>query len=423
MLAEPVQDPATTADSHRASFFRQSGWLMIATVAGGLFMTGVHFLSKRLSLGGYGEFGVFLIVSMFIQALPFQLVFAQQTAHALALGRGRELSSLIRAGWISTFVVWLVAAILALAFQRSILTHLKISDPVALWLALPTLLFTAWVPMFLGILQGQQNFLWMGWSMMSNGVGRVAFALFAVIVLQWGTSGMVAGMLGGLAFSLALAIWPTRSLWLAPTLPFDWRAVLRQVVPLGLGFAAYNFLFTVDTLVVKWCLSKDDSAFYLSAGTLSRAAMWLVGPLASVMFPKLVHAKARAEKTNLLGVVLIGTLILSAGAAAGLSVLGFIPVKIMYPPEYLKPVTSLLPWYAWALVPLSVGNVLLNNLLAHGHFKVVPGLCIVAVGYGFALAHFHQTPVMVIQVMALADLALTAVCAWYTWGPGKAKQD
>jgi O-antigen/teichoic acid export membrane protein len=421
MLAEQVQSAPVTADSHRASFFRQSGWLMIATVAGGLCMTGVHFLSKRLSLDSYGEFGVFLIVAMFIQALPFQIVLAQQTAQALALGRGKELSGLIRATWMGTSIVWLVAAALVLAFQGSIMAHFKITDPMALWLALPTLLFTAWVPMFLGVLQGQQNFLWMGWSMMSNGVGRIVFALVAVLVLQWHASGMVAGMLGGLVFSLVLAIWPTRSLWLAPALPFDWRALMRQVVGLGLGFAAYNFLFTADTLLVKWYFTPAIAAFYLSAGTLARAAMWLVGPLASVMFPKLVHAKARAEKTDLLGLVLLGTLVLSAGAAVGLWVLGFLPVKIMYPPEYLKPVISLLPWYAAALVPLSVGNVLLNNLLAHGHFKVVPALCIVALGYGIALTQFHQTPVMVIQVMGLADLALTAVCAWYTWGGGKSR--
>jgi len=37
---------------------------LLATVAGGVFMTGVHFLSKRLSVTSYGEFGVFLIVAM-----------------------------------------------------------------------------------------------------------------------------------------------------------------------------------------------------------------------------------------------------------------------------------------------------------------------------------------------------------------------
>jgi O-antigen/teichoic acid export membrane protein len=421
MLAEQVQNAPVAADAHRASFFRQSGWLMIATVAGGVFMTGMHFLSKALPMDSYGDFGVFLIVAMFIQQLPFQIVFAQQTAHGLALGRDREVSGLIRSAWLWMVGVWLVAAVVVLLFQRSILTHLKITDPAALWLTLPVLLFTALQPMFLGVLQGQQNFLWMGWSLMVNGVGRVGVAAFAVMALHLRASGMVAGMLGGLTVSLALAVWPSRSLWLTPAAPFDWRTVLRQIIPLALGFMAYNLLFTADTLLVKWYFTGDTPAFYLGAGTLARASMWLVGPLAAVMFPKLVHAKAKSEKTDLLGVVLLGTLILSAGGAMGLWVLGPLAVKIMFTPAYVGGVTALLPWYAWAVVPLAMANVLLNNLLAHAHFKVVLPLCVLAAGYLICLAQFHTTPTMVIQILGLGNLALLAVCAWYTWGPVKAK--
>ena len=143
MLADNTQTPHATPDSRHSSFFRQSGWLMIATIVGGLFMTGMHFLSKVLPLDSYGEFGVFLVVAMFISALPFQIVFAQQTAQSLALGRERELSGLIRSVWIGTFLVWLVAAVVVLIFQRTILEHLKITSAAALWLALPGVSYLA----------------------------------------------------------------------------------------------------------------------------------------------------------------------------------------------------------------------------------------------------------------------------------------
>ena len=87
----------------------------------------------------------------------------------------------------------------------------------------------------------------------------------------------------------------------------------------------------------------------------------------------------------------------------------------------MKPDSVLLPWYAWAVVPLSMANVLLNNLLARSLFKVVPALCVLAVGYAFALSHFHETPVMVIKTLGAGNLVLLAVCTWYTWGPGKSK--
>ena len=407
--------------AHRASFFRQSGWLMFATVASGVFMLGVHLLSHRMPKGEYGEFVAFLSVAMFIPAMPLQMVLAQQTARALALHREHELSGLIRAVWLGTFVVFLVAAAVVLLFQGSIRAQWKISNPVGLWLMLPVVLFTVWLPMFYGVLQGQQNFLWMGWSMLANGLGRVAIAAVAVIVLHYYAPGMVLGVLGGLTVALVIAIWPTRSLWLSSPQSFEWRGVLRQIIPLTLGFAAYQFLLTADTMLVRGCFTPVVSAYYGSAGTLARASMWLVGPLAAVMFPKIVHAVAKGEKSDLMSVALFGTVILAAGAAIGLWVLGPWMVGLIFGPDYARADTELLPWYACAVVPLCVANVLLNNLLARSLFKVVPALCVLAVGYGLALTHFHATPKMVIQTLCVGNLLLLAVCAWYTWGEKKSE--
>jgi len=423
MPTEIADNPPVTAAAHRASFFRQSGWLMCATIAGGLFMTAMHFLSKAKALpeAEYAQFGVFLAVAMFIPALPLQMVLAQQTARALALHREHELSGLIRGAWLGTFVVWLVAVGVVWLFQGTICAQWKISDPAALWLTLPVLLFTVWLPMSYGVLQGQQNFFSMGWSMLANGVGRVGVAAFAVLALHYRASGMVAGMLAGLAIALVIAIWPTRSLWLASPQSFEWRSLLRQIIPLVLGFGAYQFMLTADTMLVKAYFSGAQSAYYVSAGTLARASMWLVGPLAVVMFPKIVHAKAKAEKSDLMGVVLIGTAILAAGGAIGLWVLGPWVVRFMFKPSYVQAASVLLPWYAWAVVPLSVANVLLNNLLARSQFKVVPALCVLAVGYAFAISRFHATPVMVIQTLCVCNSLLLAICAYYTWGVRQSK--
>ena len=73
----------------------------------------------------------------------------------------------------------------------------------------------------------------------------------------------------------------------------------------------------------------------------------------------------------------------------------------------------------WCRCPLA--NVLLNNLLARGHLQGGPALCVLAVGYAFALTRFHDTPVMVIKTLCVCNSLLLAVCAWYTWGGGKSK--
>jgi len=68
---------------------------------------------------------------MFIPAMPLQMVMAQQTARSMALHREHELSGLIRAAWLGTFVIWLVAVGVVLLFQHSIMAQWNIANPAA----------------------------------------------------------------------------------------------------------------------------------------------------------------------------------------------------------------------------------------------------------------------------------------------------
>jgi O-antigen/teichoic acid export membrane protein len=198
---------------------------------------------------------------------------------------------------------------------------------------------------------------------------------------------------------------------------------LQQVVPLTLGFGACQFLFTSDTMFAKAYFTDAEMAPYVAAGTMSRALLWLVLPLASVMFPKIVHASAKAQKTNLFGLVVLGTAALTISGGLGLWLTGPLVVKLVYKPDYVAATTALLPWYAAAMVPLAMANVMINDLLARGRFGVVPWMVALAAGYGCALprvlGHYHHLE-SALQTLGLFNLLLFAVCAWFVWG-AKAK--
>jgi len=74
-----------------------------------------------------------------------------------------------------------------------------------------------------------------------------------------------------------------------------------------------------------------------------------------------------------------------------------------------------LPWYAAAMVPLALANVLLNNLMARTMYKVVPALCVLAAGYAFALTRFHDSLITVLKTLGFFGLVCLLVCAWATW--------
>ena len=405
------------------AFFRQSGWLMIATIIAGIMSYGVHPLAKKISESEYSIFVTMLMVTACVPVMPLQMVFAQQTAGALATNRGRQLSGMIRLGWLWTLILWAVAALAVLVFQKQIAERWQLNGLEVLWVTLAVVLMNLWMPLFSGVLQGRQDFFWLGWAAIVSGFGRLAVAAVIVLAFHGGATGMIFGSLIGLGAWAGIGIWRTRDLWRVKPEPFDGRGLFKQVAPLMLGFGACQFLFTTDTMYAKAFFPGDEMAAYGAAGTLSRGLLWVVLPLAAVMFPKIVHASAKSEKSNLLGIVLLGTAALTICGAAALCVVGPFVVKLVYTPEYVAATTKLLPWYASAMVPLALANVLVNDLMARARFKIVPLMVLLAVAYGFTLPFMlHKFPghmEVALQTLGVFNLLLLAVCAWFSFSGSK----
>lgn len=406
--------------SARLAFFRQSGWLIVATLVGGAMTLGVHPLNKHVADSEYTAFGVLLMVVSCLPTLPLQMVFAQQTALAVARGQERQLASMIRVTCLGTFVVWAFGALAVLWFRATIVQSWQLPNATGLLITLPLLLISLWVPLFNGVLQGRQDFFWLGSSAIVGGLGRLAIAAFLVLALGFGAAGMMAGALLGIGMTAVIGAWRTRDLWLIRGEPFNVKSLLSQVMPLVWGFGACQFMFTSDTMFTKAYFSPAAMKPYVAAGTMSRGLLWLVMPLASVMFPKLVHANARLEKSNFFGLVVLGTAILTACGMAGLWLVGPLLVKLIYKSGDLTGTMALIPWYACAMVPLAMANVLVNDLLARSRFRVVPFMVGLAVTYGFclpwALGHFPGRLEIALQMLGLCNLLLFGVCAWFAWG-------
>ena len=420
-MSEANTDTIKTVDHKpHAAFFRQSGWLVISGVVGGVMMYGVHFLAKSIPESQYAIFGTLLMVVACLPTMPLQMIFAQQTALALATGRERQLAGMLRLAWLWTFIVWAAGALAVFIFQKQIVAGWHLPDATAIWVTLPLLLASLWLPMFSGVVQGRQDFFWLGWTTIFGGAGRIIAAAVLVLALGFGAAGMIAGALIGVGFSAWIVIWRSRDLWTLAPVKFETADLRRQVVPLVFGFGALQFMFTADTMFAKAFFSGDQMAPYVAAGTLSRALLWLVLPLAQVMFPKIVHAAAKSEKTNLFNLVVLGTAVLAVCGGLGLWLVGPIVVKIVYKTSYVAATTALLPWYAAAMVPLALANVMINDLLARARYAVVPWMVVVALGYGFTLPamlnHFPGRLEVVLQTLGAFNLLLVGVCAWFTWG-------
>jgi len=415
MLSEATPAATVAPADQRASFFRQSGWLMFASIASGAMMYGVHFFSKVIPEKEYGIFGALLALTMCVPAVPLQMVVAQQASAALASGRQRQLARLFRRAWACATLVWAVGAVVMWFVQDDLVLRWRLAGPTALWVTQLVILGSVWLPLFLGLLQGEQDFLTYGWAMITSGIGRLGVGAVIVLVLvKRDAVGIMWGAFAGLALALLLAIWQSRKLWLGPGEAFAMRALLAQAVPLLIGFGACQFLMAADTMFVNAYLPENVQC-YVAAGTLSRALVWAVGPLTAVMFPRIVASAVRSEKSNVFGLTLLGTAALAIAGVVGLWLLGPWVVRFMAKPSYVAVTTQILPWYAGAMVPLCLANVLVSNLLGKSQFRVVIPIVVLAVAYGVMLTFVHGSYIQVLQLLGVFNLALLGVCAWYTF--------
>ncbi len=416
-MADKLTASPKTRTQHHITFFRQSGWMMLATVLGGALMYALHRVASRMPKDEYGLFTTLLqmVNQMGIPAIGLQGVFAQQAAASLNPEHEKELAGVFRGVLYGTFSIWLVMAAAIWVFRGKILLSLGIANPAALWVTTLVGLTVLWRPLVLGIMQGRQNFLWFGWSSILDGVVRFLGVCIIVGLLAAYAAGAMTAVLFGCLMVIGIGGWFSRDCLVGPTQPMNWRAWLARIVPLGLGLGVGTFMLTADMLFVRALFSKEQTGYYAAAGMIGRALVYFTAPLTTVMFPKLARSAALGERSQALLLALGLTALTGTGAAVVCSIFPRLPLSIVYDRSFLAVSAPLVPWFAWCMLPLTLANVLLYSLMARSCYAAVPWLLCVAIGYGAALCFWHDTFKMVIQIIGIFGLILLGVCAWFSF--------
>jgi O-antigen/teichoic acid export membrane protein len=277
----------------------------------------------------------------------------------------------------------------------------------------------------MGILQGRQNFFWLGWTNILNGIGRFGLICIIVLLFHGWAAGAMSGVFLGMMAVVVIGGWQVRDVWKIKTAPVAWRNWLGRVVPLTLGLGAAQFMLSADMIFTQNFFPREQTGFYAAAGTIGRALVFFTQPLTLVMFPKLARSKAVGEKSNALMLALGATILAGCMAAIACTLFPSLPLLIVNGKSFLV-AAPLVTWFAWCMLPLTLSNVLVSSLMARSRFAAVPWLVLVAIGYGVALAvvgrqagSLADTQAglrMMIQTLGVFNLLLFGVCAWFTWG-------
>lgn len=403
--------------------------MVIATFLGGVFMTFVHRVAEPMG-EEYAAFNTLLrlLVILGIPAAALQTVFSQQAASAIADSDAHSLSRSTRAVIAGMGGLGLFFCLLILASMGPLSSLFKIHNKAALvftgFIALSTIL----APIFRGILQGQHRFTSLGWLGILDGLGRFGVMILMISFLHFRAAGAMSAVLIAQGGCLLIAAWLTRDVWSTPAPgSFDWKAWLGQVIPLTVGIASVSFMCNIDMLFVQ-ALFADPAQPKLYSGAMITgfAIVQFIAPVTAVMFPRIVQSVARGEKTDTLALTVKITALFGCMAAIGGTLFPKLPLQIIYHDPQMWKAAPLVPWFAWGLLPLTVANVLIVNLLARSHFKALPWLFVVPAFYAGTLGFLSpilvnmQDPFnafrLIVFTMASFGLLLFGIAAWFTWG-------
>src|SRR5687768_3835161 len=365
--------------------------MVIATSMSGAFLVIVYPILGRLPAG---ELGIYvsllrLFTLLAIGAAGLQIVMAQDAAAAVTDEQRQQLSATVRSVAKGVFALWVLIVLICAPLREQIVSTFKITNPMAVWVTMALVLMQLALPFVQGLAQGAQNFAWLGWSILLNGLARFVAIAIAILVFKGHSTAALTGALIGLAAAVFAGYWPSRHLFRKSPAKFKWGEWLKRLVPLSAGVGSVLVVMNADMLFIQAHFPSDQSKFYAAVAMVGIGLVTFTTPMASVMFPKLVTSVAKGQRSNSFILALAGTALLGIFGALVCTALPELPLRILFfnKPEFWIS-SQLIPWFMWCMLPVTVANVIVSDLLAKRRFAVVPWLVLIAFAYCWTIHQF-----------------------------------
>lgn len=392
-------------------FVRLGGFIMAVNLAGMVLN-----ILCRIMLGHIltsEQYGVMdsMIYSMALIGLPIaaaQLAITRYVATSIAQGKPELAGAILwrAARRLSVYGILMLA--LALLVMRQIQGFFQLSSPWPIYASACMFFSSLMWAATAGGLHGAQRFVFMGAASVVGGAARIGM-VWLFIVTGLGASGALLGFAGANCVMVGMgvaAVWGMLSK--RSREPVDTRSIYRYVWPTMAMLGVLTALSSIDMPVVKHFFPPDLAGQYARVGSIGRTAVFLVGSLMTILFPKVAAATVSGEGSlNLLFRAIALGFLASLGVAVFCTLWPSLPIIILHGREHV----FLGPWVAgftWAMIPVSMFGLVVHYLIAKKSFRclllVVPAL----LAYVAALWRFHSSIPVVIGIVAGGGLLCLA---------------
>jgi O-antigen/teichoic acid export membrane protein len=314
---------------------------------------------------------------------------------------------------------WTTAAaalpfVLGLLLAGSISAFLHIPNDGAVPLTTTILALSLIVPSVRGILQGQQDFVRYGISLVLESLLKVVFAV-ALVYSGFGAPGAMLGWMLGTSIALAYTIWAVLRKHGAAAdasvrLALDMRRLRQTVLGIGLASGVLIVLSFMDVLMVKHFFSAHEAGLYAAVNLTGKVVLFLGAFVPAVILPKAVAKRLAGENsTGLLVQAVAVTLGLSGIALVIFSLMPVEVVRVLAGHQFVAAAPYVMQYDA-AMCLLAVVTLAVNYRIGIHRFEFLPWLGAVLVCEITAIAVWHTTLWDVVHVLLGGHAAAVAVC-------------
>jgi len=345
-----------------------------------------------------------------------QTLIARRTAELVALGEIVTLRTSMRLYARRVGLISITLAIGIAAAAPILQSVLQLESPWPLVIAAIGAGTLTFEPVARGLLQGTRNFMGLGFTLASHGLGRIAVGGITVAAFTWGPT-------GALLASPASAI---------SGIVMGWIGVRRNVQPsshprpVKIPVSSFTppeyvrvtvILFVVagllhlDVLVAKIVFSPIEAAEYAALSLVGRMVFWGGTAIGTVLLPHIVwHATTGGNvmRTYIMSLLLM-TIVVTATAFTILKWPSFTYATIFN--DRYTANADLLPLAVAAAGLLAIVAVTANLHIGAGQVRVWRGLAVILIAtiLGYGAAHETIRDVLSVLVTGTACAAIYVV--------------
>lgn len=265
-------------------------------------------------------------------------------------------------------------------------------------------ILAAILPVNRAVLQGLQEFKWLGWNNAIEGLAKLGVGIL-LVMLGFGVNGALLAFPVAFLVSFLFSFIVIFSLTKKKQDSFDTKPIFAYSYPILLALVSLTLFHTVDVFLVKHFFSNTEAGLYSAVSILGKIIFYASISVSLVMFPKVTELAAKKKETKgLLYKSLLIVLLIGAFITLAYFIFPSLIISILFGNDYLS-IKPLIGRFGVVMTLFSVAYLISFYYMALFKTKFVYLLFLLNIAEVALIYFFHGSLISIIYIM----IAVTAL--------------